>query len=118
MLNDFLQKSALLYKFLIEVKDDVENRSENIEKINHMLGERGEIVAQLKSNGFCFDENNSVHYTLLELDKGIREKLDYLMESIKSDMKDLQQLKKYERQYIDPYEDIRHLDARYFDGKK
>jgi flagellar protein FliT len=118
MLNNFLQKSAFLYKFLVEVKDDVENRSKNIEIINRMLAERGEVVEQLRVEGFQFDEKNTMHKTLLELDKGIREKLDDLMDSIKNDMKELQRIKKYERQYIDPYEDIRQLNARYFDGKK
>ena len=59
-----------------------------------------------------------MHMTLFELDKGIREKLDIIMQSIKDDIKDVQKSKKVERQYIDPYGDVRQLNSRYYDGKK
>lgn len=117
MLNELLQKSAQLLKVLVEIAEQKE-RPENLDKITTLLDERGVIIEKIKQGGFRYDESNKMHTTLFELDKGIREKLDIIMQSIKDDIKDVQKSKKFERQYIDPYGDVRHLNARYYDGKK
>ena len=117
-LNEFLQKSAQLYKFLVDYKDDPATRSQSIEKINELLNERGKLVEELKKEQFRYDETNKMHTTLFELDKGIRVKLDEIMNNVKMDMKDLQNVKRNEIQYIDPYSEVRNLNSRYFDGKK
>ena len=118
VLNEFLQKSAQLYKYLVEYMDDKETRSDVIQRINEMLNERGELVNRLRNEQFRYDEKNKMHVTLFELDKGIREKLDSIMGYVKEDLKELHQMKKNEIQYIDPYSQLRSSNSRYFDGKK
>jgi flagellar protein FliT len=116
MINDYLQISAELYKFLSQTIEE-KISSESVDKINELLDEREKIVTKLK-NDFMYDATNKTHAIMFELDKGIREKLDLIMDTVKDNIKDLQLSKKVERQYIDPYEEVRHLNARYFDGKK
>jgi flagellar protein FliT len=117
MLNEYLQKSAQLFKHLTKIPDD-ESRTEYIEKINQLLDERGELVANLQKTGFTFNQEDHTHNTLYELDKGIQERLALVMDTIKNDIRDLQNTKKNERHYIDPYENLRILEGRYYDGRK
>lgn len=117
ILNKCLQTSAQLFKHLSDIPEG-ENRSSYIEEINRLLDERGNLINQLKELNFQYDEKNKIHFTLFELDKGIRERLNIVMEAVKADIKDFQNTKKHERQYIDPYESLRILEGRYYDGKK
>lgn len=117
ILNKYLQSSAKLFKHLTEMPDG-ENRTSYIEEINRLLDERGHLVTQLQDLNFRYDDSIRTHQTLFELDKGIRERLSLVMEAVKEDIKDLQNTKKHERQYIDPYENLRTLEGRYYDGKK
>lgn len=117
MLKDYLQKSAQLYKHLTDIPDG-EDRTDYIEKINIFLDERAELVLQLQKANFQYEDLNKTHKTLFELDKGIQERLTLVMDAVKNDIKELQNTKKNERHYIDPYEDLRTLEGRYYDGKK
>lgn len=93
MLNEYLQKSAQLFKHLTKNPDD-ESRTEYIEKINQLLDERGELVISLQRTGFKFNPEDEAHHTLYELDKGIKERLALVMDTVKNDIKDLQNTKK------------------------
>lgn len=116
-LNNYLQISAQLYKHLIEIPDG-EERTRYIEKINSLLDKRGGFVVQLKQSNFQFDQTNKTHNIIFELDKGIQKRLSLVMEAVKEDIKDIQNTKKHELQYIDPYESLRTVEGRYYDGKK
>ena len=108
MLNLYLQKSANLYKLLTTIPPGTE-RVEFIEKVNELLDERELLVEQLKKEGFKYDENDSTHKTLFELDQGIQKRLGLVLDGIKKDLISLQNSKKNEQHYIDPYEKIRNL---------
>ena len=116
-LNLFLQKSANLFK-LLTVKPEEVYREEYIEEIHKMLDEREEIIQSLKQVGFKYDENNSQHKLLYELDSGIKERLNKFMDEIKDDIKELNLAKQKEIQYISPYQDLVNREGRYYDGKK
>ena len=115
-LQHLLQVSAKLYQHLTHLPKEAE-REEYIEKVNGLLGERGEVMEQIKSVGFIFDNENKSHVMLAELDKGIRERLDKVMKVIQLDLKDLQNAKKNEKQYMNPYSEIATMDGRYYDKK-
>lgn len=117
MFNEYLQKSAQLFKFLTTIPDG-EERTAYIEKINQLLDDRGEMVVSLQKTGFKFNPEDKTHNTIYELDKGIQERLALVMDTVRNDIKDLQNTKKNERHYIDPYEDLRIIEGRYYDGKK
>lgn len=115
-IDQLLQASANLFKHLGEIPKG-EDRDEYIETINNMLDKRGSIVDELMNDGFQFDEQNRIHRTLLELDKGIKERLDAVMSAVKQDMANLQKTKKSEQQYFNPYSNVRVMDGMYYDKK-
>ncbi|MCM3389775.1 flagellar protein FliT [Ureibacillus chungkukjangi] len=112
-----LQISAKLLKHLSEIPKG-EERSDYIDEINFMLDERGALIEKLSQEGFVMDANNKIHDTLAQLDKGIRERLDDVMSLVKQGMKDLQNSKKNEKQYMNPYSSVQVMDGMYYDKKK
>ncbi|MDN4492226.1 flagellar protein FliT [Ureibacillus aquaedulcis] len=116
-LQQLLQISAKLLKHLTKIPNG-EDRSIYIDEINAMLDERGTLIEKLSREGFVIDANNKVHNTLAQLDKNIRERLDHVMNLVKQDMKDLQNSKKNERQYMNPYSSVQVMDGMYYDKKK
>ena len=117
VLKAYLQVSATIFKKLTDVPKS-EERDEYVKSINSLLDTRGTYVEQLKEQGFKYDKENPVHVTLYELDKGIQERLNQVLEVIKEDFKNLYNAKRNEMHYIDPYDNLRNLESRYFDSKK
>ena len=112
-----LQVSAKLFQHLTQIPKS-EERDVFIEKINVLLDERGVLIDQLRADCFVFDDSLTSHATLAELDKGIRDRLAKTMDAIKLDMKDLNNQKKNEQQYMNPYSGVRVMDGMYYDKKK
>lgn len=116
MEQQLLQVSAKLYQHLANIPTD-EQRDEYIEKIHKMLDERGILIEKMQNDGFQISLENKSHAMLTELDKGIRERLAKVMQSIQADLKDLQNAKKNEQQYMNPYANVQVMDGRYYDKK-
>ncbi|SOB91405.1 flagellar protein FliT [Ureibacillus xyleni] len=116
-IQQLLQVSARLFKHLSDIPKGDE-RSSYIEEINQMLDERGTIIEKLRLEEFQIDPNNKTHDTLVKLDQGIRERLKIVFEAVKQDMKDLQNSKKNEKQYMNPYSSVQVMDGMYYDKKK
>lgn len=114
--KELLQISAKLYQHLAVIPKS-EKRDEYIEQINQQLDERGIIIEKLREQGFIANPAEKSHVTLIELDKGIRERLNIVMKEIKDDLKDLQNAKKNEQQYMNPYANVQVMDGRYYDKK-
>lgn len=112
-----LQISAKLLQQLESVPKG-EGRDNFIEEINQQLDDRGRYLQLLSEEGFQFDPENKTHQMLAELDRGILKRLEFVMDSIKSDMKNLQKTKKNEKQYTNPYSSVRVMDGMYYDKKK
>lgn len=117
MLQQLLQVSAKLYQHFTDLPSE-EQRDEYIEKIHLLLDERGLLIEKMQQEGFQVDLENKSHRMLVELDKGIRERLNNIMKTIQNDLKDLQNAKKNEQQYMNPYASVQVMDGRYFDNKK
>ena len=116
-IQKLLQISAKLYRYLAEIPKG-EKRDKYIEIINEQLDERGVIIDMLREEGFIANPLDKSHATLIELDKGIRERLNLVMSEVKHDMRDLQNQKKNEQQYMNPYSNVRTMDGMYYDKKK
>lgn len=116
-IEQLLSVSAKLYKHLTEIPD-VEDREKYIELIDELLEQRGQLIELLKLTNSPSLEGHQLTPHLLELDGGIQERLQKVMKVIKNDMKNLQQSKKSEQQYLNPYSNVRVMDGMYFDGKK
>ncbi|MGN7116376.1 flagellar protein FliT [Lysinibacillus odysseyi] len=117
MIKQVLQTSAKLYQHLTNLPIE-EQRDEYIEKIHLLLDERGLLIEEMQKGGFQVDLENKSHKMLVELDKGIRERLNKVMKLIQEDLKDLQNAKRNEQQYRNPYASVQVMDGRYFDNKK
>ena len=115
-IQSLLQVSAKLYQHLTNVSEASE-RDKYIEEINILLDERGIITEKLKQEGFTFDPSNRTHVMLKELDMGIQERLKNVMSAVKEDLKTLQNSKKNEKQYLNPYASVQVMDGRYYDKK-
>lgn len=116
-IQQLLQISAKLYQHLATLPEG-EQRDAYIEKTNNLLDERGIIIGKMQHDGFQVDMRQKSHAMLVELDKGIRERLNSTMKVIKNDLKDLQYSKKNEQQYMNPYANVQVMDGRYYDKKK
>ena len=112
-----LQISAKLFQYMESIPKGSE-RDDFIEEINRQLDERGKVLELLKIEKFKIDSENNIHAMLIELDNGIRERLEAIMQEVKQDMKNLQLAKKNEKQYLNPYSSVRVMDGMYYDKKK
>ncbi|KQL36742.1 flagellar protein FliT [Psychrobacillus sp. FJAT-21963] len=113
-IENFLAASEMLYAHL--TKNPSENeRTEFIEKVNELLDARGEAILALAETDLS---TNSLYEHLLKLDRGINERLDKIMNLVKGDLKDLQQKKRHEGSYSNPYAATQTIDGMYFDNKK
>lgn len=95
-----------------------DQRDDFLEKIDILLDERGQILETLRVENYRFNKDNKVHKILLDLDTGIRKRLDLIMQEIKDDMKQLKTIKQKEQQYLNPYSSVRVMDGKYYDKKK
>ncbi|WP_339215297.1 flagellar protein FliT [Solibacillus sp. FSL W8-0372] len=115
-IQQLLQVSAKLYQHLAVLPEE-ELRDTYIEKTNILLDERGIIMGKMQQDGFKVDMQQKSHAMLAELDKGIRERLNKVMKVVQTDLKDLQNAKKHEQQYMNPYANVQVMDGRYYDKK-
>lgn len=115
-LQQLLQHSAKLYEHLSTVPKG-EDRDTYIEQINSLLDERGLLLEKLIAAGFIFNAKDTMHATLAELDSGIKSRLNNVFTNIKGDLKNIQNSKKNETQYMNPYSDVRVMDGMYYDKK-
>lgn len=113
-LEQFLGASEKLFSHLETIPSD-EERTEYIDQINILLDAREEAVQRLDKTIVSM---HSSYNHLLELDKGINERLENVMNAVKGDLKGLQQKKRHETSYTNPYAATQTLDGMYFDNKK
>lgn len=112
--EQFLVASEKLFSHLENIPSD-EERTEFIDHINVLLDAREDAIHRLDKN---IISRHSSYNHLLELDKGINERLDKVMNLVKGDLKDLQQKKRHEGSYSNPYAATQTIDGMYFDNKK
>lgn len=115
--QEVLQISAKLYALLGE-KPSSDGRDTFIEEIDSLLDKRSEKITALKNVGFEFNKIEKSHNLLYDLDKGIIERLQLVMQSVKGDLKAVQSSKKNEQQYSNPYGHVQVMDGMYYDKKK
>lgn len=109
--------SAKLYKHLTDIPE-ADERDDFIDEINDLLEQRGELLSTFQEIDQETLRNHQLMPHLLELDKGIQQRLQKVMSAVKEDLKRLQKSKKSEQQYLNPYSDVRVMDGMYYDGKK
>lgn len=112
-----LATSAQLYEHLTVIPDGDE-RDQYIEKIDEFLEKRGQLLEEVMSSNNVSLDGHQLTPHLIKLDAGIQGRLKKVMDTIKTDMRNLQQSKKSEQVYLNPYSNVSSVDGRYYDGKK
>ena len=112
--EQFLAVSEELYSHLLKIPNDDE-RTDFIEKINELLDTREVALQSLDIEQIS---KLSVYGKLIELDHGISKQLTTVMALVKKDIKELQQKKRHEASYTNPYAATQMIDGMYFDNKK
>ena len=115
--KNYLQLSTDVFSQLEKFPEE-EERELFIEEVTKKLDQLEIVAEELKQSGFEYDSSKREHEVLYELDKGIRDRLNKLFNIIKSDMKDLQNAKRNEAQYANPYGHVQSMDGMYYDKKK
>lgn len=115
--KNYLQLSADLFEKLEKFPEE-DNREEFIDDVTKEIDKLEVLAKELKDSGFEYDPSKREHEILFELDKGVRERLNKLFNVIKADLKDLQNAKKNEVQYANPYGHVQSMDGMYYDKKK
>jgi flagellar protein FliT len=115
--NELLQISAKLYQLLSSSIPKGEERSQYIDRINFLLDEQGKIIDALKAQNFQLNKEIKSHAMLMELNRRIGEKLQLVMEEVKKDLRDIQNTKKNEKHYMNPYSNVQVMDGMYYDRK-
>ncbi|MFZ0576843.1 MAG: flagellar protein FliT, partial [Psychrobacillus psychrotolerans] len=113
-LEQLLNVSEQLYSHLENTPSE-EDRTQFIDQMNVLIDVREEIIHKLDKTK---TPTNGLYNQLLELDKGIKEHMIKVLNIIKEDLKDLQQKKKHESSYSNPYAATQVIDGMFFDNKK
>ena len=113
-IEQFLTISEELYSHLIAMPKE-EERTEFTQQINILLDNRDAAIQSLEKIDIS---TSSLYSQLIELDSSIKKELEKIMHLIKEDIKDLQQKKRHEGSYSNPYAATQTLDGMYFDNKK
>lgn len=113
-IEQLLEASEKLYSHLTTIPSE-EERTEFIEQINVLLDEREQAIQAVDASAIA---SHSLYDHILELDKGINVRLQKVMDIVKGDIKDLQQKKRHESSYSNPYAATQTIDGMYFDNKK
>lgn len=114
VIKDLLATSATLFHHLTTVPEG-DARDAYIARIDELLEKRGALLAQLSPADL---QGHQLLPHLLELDEGIRTRLDKVMLIVKKDIKNFQKSRESERQYTNQYDSVRNIDGMYYDGKK
>ena len=118
MEQSLLQISARLYQQLDNTSSVNEERNEFLKEVDRLLDERGKLIESMRVQQVQLDSTKKSKEILMELDKGILERLQNVMGIVKRDLKNLHVAKKKEKQYINPYSSVHVMDGKYYDQKK
>lgn len=93
-----------------------ENRESLIQEINELIDKREQALKLVKSP-YTLDEK-VIGQKLLSLNKTVQKQLDQVFTKLKQEMEQMQQQKKSNRSYINPYGEIKTIDGVYIDSKQ
>lgn len=111
-----------LYKLTVELHDILQtevtnqNREEIISKVNDLINKREQVIPFVKPP--FSDDENKIGKEVIKLNQEIEIKLEQMFTQLKNEMRKIQQQKKSNRSYINPYGPIKTIDGMYVDSKQ
>lgn len=113
-LDELYQLSVKLDDVLNKVTND--NREEMIEEITRLIDAREKVIRKIE-RPYSADEIE-IGKKIVELNKTIEKNLEAVFAQLRREMKQIQQQKKSNRSYINPYGSIKSVDGMYVDSKQ
>ncbi|MCP3031422.1 flagellar protein FliT [Halobacillus sp. A1] len=111
----FLTITELLSKEVNrKVTDD--NRQEVVQEIQRLLGERSAIIQQLPQPQT--NKEKEIVQTVMSLDLDINQKLEFLFNGLKVELRQMRRQKSSTQRYMNPYQSVSSFDGMFMDRKK
>ncbi|MDY0393230.1 flagellar protein FliT [Virgibacillus halophilus] len=92
------------------------NRQEIIDQLNVLIEKRSELTFSMKPP--YTEEEMNIGKQVLSMNEAIEKKMEQLFADLKMEMKQIQQQKKSNQSYINPYKHVQTMDGMYMDKKK
>jgi flagellar protein FliT len=96
-------------------KDMGQDQANLIEDIQQFLRDREELLKEMKAP--YTDEERQLGQKILQMDKDIQEAFQQILDGLKHSMKQLQNQKKNNAKYVNPYKNVSTMDGMFFDKK-
>ncbi|KGX86304.1 hypothetical protein [Pontibacillus litoralis] len=114
-LNRFYDITLSLYH-LLQRQPVEEERLEHVEKIQHLLAEREQILLNIKRPET--EEGQVKGKEILAMDEYIKKNLNEHLKYVKSEIARLKRTKTTSKKYINPYKSVSNYDGMFLDKKK
>lgn len=92
------------------------NRQETIDQLNNLIEKRSELTFSVKPP--YTDEEMDIGKKIWAMNETIEKKMKKLFTDLKVEMKQIQQQKKSNQSYMNPYKHVQTMDGMYMDKKK
>jgi hypothetical protein len=112
-----LASSEVLYSHLAKLPKESQ-REAFIERIEWLLETRENDLLRIQKLSKIELRQHHLATVLMELDKGIQERMEKVMDVIKKDIRDFQVKRKSDASYSNPYAATQTIDGMYYDKKK
>ncbi|MCP3028111.1 flagellar protein FliT [Halobacillus sp. A5] len=97
-----------------KVKDD--NRDEVIQEVQRLLKKRAQMLEGLPQP--ADEEEKAIVKQIMYLDVDINQKLEFLFNGLKMEMRHMKRQKSSNKKYTNPYESVASYDGMFMDRKK
>ncbi|WP_246942733.1 flagellar protein FliT [Bacillus pinisoli] len=115
LIQEIYDLTNRLYQLVSSTKKNDNQRDVVIEQIEELLSERQLLLEDL--DGFFSAKDHQIGKEIVNMNKIIDEKLDYLKSLIQSDLINIKRQKVSNEKYINPYKNL-STDGTFFDKKK
>lgn len=92
------------------------NRDTVIEEINRLIEHRGNMMKDIQPP--FSEKDQEIGREIVSLNVQIEEKMEFLFEEVKQDMRQVNKQKESNRSYVNPYRNMTSTDGMYHDSKQ
>ncbi len=110
------QLHEMTEKMYNKLNDPAVGREQMIEEITTFLNEREALIKEVKAP--YTEEERKLGQEVVEMDRAIQKVLQSLFMNLKGSMKQLQNQKKNNTKYVNPYSNVSSMDGMFYDKRK
>jgi flagellar protein FliT len=105
-------------KLLNVLKESTVERDQRIANVEQLLAEREILIKRLKDQSFENLRQHPKAHQIVKMEKDIQKRMTTIFESIKEDIKRLNQQKRSHQSYTEPFANVQTYDGRFYDKRK